>query len=72
MKSQNLEILAWLKQGRGITPGFAKDAFGVERLAARIYDIRRMGYTVKDLMIKVKTRRGYTHVKRYSLTGIPK
>ncbi len=70
MKSQNLEILGWLKQGESITPGLAKLLFGVERLAARIYDIRQMGYTIKDLMIKVKTRRGYTHVKRYSLIRI--
>jgi len=70
MKSQNLEVLAWLKKGVSITPGLAKDGFGVERLVARIYDIRQMGYTIKDLMVKVKTRRGYTHVKRYSLIGI--
>jgi len=70
MKSQNLEILAWLKKGNSITPGIAKLLFGCARLAARIYDIRQMGYTIKDLMIKVKTRIGYTHVKRYSLVGI--
>jgi len=70
MKSQNLEILDLLKSGYTITPGDAKLMCGCTRLAARIYDIRQMGYTIKDLMVKVKTRRGYTHVKRYSLIGI--
>jgi len=69
MKSQNLEILSYLKEGKKITPIEAKRLFGCERLASRIYDIRKMGYTIKDWMIKVRTRRGYTHVKRYSLVG---
>ena len=69
MKSQNLEILSWLKTGHSITPVLARDGFGCMRLAARIYDLKQMGHNIADRMVEVKTRHGYTHVKRYSLAG---
>lgn len=44
--SQNEMILAWLKQGRSITPLDALNEFGCFRLGARIGDLRKRGYNI--------------------------
>ena len=46
MKSQSEAILAYLKQGRRITPIDALNMFGCFRLAARISDLRSEGHNI--------------------------
>ncbi len=72
MKCQNSEILDYLNLGNTLTPVEAKILFGCQRLAARIYDLRKIGVEIIDWMVKVWTRRGWAHVKCYSLLGIEK
>ena len=69
MKCQNSEILDYLNLGNTLTASEAKILFGAERLAARIYDLKKIGVEITDWMEKVRTRRGYAHVKRYSMAG---
>ncbi len=68
MKSQNLEILSWLKKGRSITALEALRLFGCMRLAARIHDLKESGNKILATPIKRKGK----WIKRYSLLGIEK
>ena len=52
-KTQEMEILKWLKRGKGLTPVEALRRFGCFRLAARCFDIRCMGYPITKTMITV-------------------
>ena len=52
-KSQSSKILAYLKEGNGITPIEALNLFGCFRLGARIADIKKMGYNIVTEMVKV-------------------
>ena len=40
-ESQNKQVLNWLKSGQTITAKNAADYWGIYRLSARIYDLRR-------------------------------
>jgi hypothetical protein len=42
--TQNDRILRFLMEGKRITAGMAMDMFGVMRLAARVADLRKLGY----------------------------
>ena len=65
---QKKEVLRYLQtHKRGITSGEAWSKFGITRLADVIWKLRRDGYKVNSEMVKVKTRRGFTRVARYSL-----
>lgn len=55
--SQNNRILAYLKQGRSLTPLLALKLFGSLRLAARAWDIRQQGIKVKQRMIQINGKR---------------
>jgi len=55
--SQNMEILARLLAGKSITPLQALYRFGCFRLSARIYDLRRMGYDIKMVIIEENEKR---------------
>ena len=46
MKRQNMRVLKWLQRNGSITAVVALDRLGVGRLAARIYDLRRMGHRI--------------------------
>ena len=46
MKSQNAQILYYLKQGRTITPLEALHMFGCFRLAGRIFELRDDGWPI--------------------------
>jgi len=50
MKSQNDQILAYLKSGKSITPIDALNEFGCFRLAARIYELRASGHRIEKEM----------------------
>jgi len=44
---------------------------GIARLAARVHDLRDMGYTIHSELVPVKTRAGKARVARYVLLGEP-
>ena len=44
-QSQSQKILAYLKQGGSLSPLEALNMFGCARLGARIYDLKKQGYT---------------------------
>jgi len=45
-KSQVEKILKYLASGKKLTASVAKNRFSVERLPARIYDLRELGWTI--------------------------
>lgn len=71
MSTQTEEVLDLLrKRPRGITPMGAFIEVGTMRLAARIHDLRQLGYDIEDQVVKVKARNGRrTYVKRYRLAA---
>lgn len=52
-QSQCSKILAYLKEGNGITPIEALNLFGCFRLSARIADIKKMGYEIVSELVNV-------------------
>lgn len=56
-KSQNEKILNYLKNGYAITAVEALGMFGCFRLAARISDLRRIGYRIKSNSINSNGKR---------------
>lgn len=69
MRTQNEMILKHLQtHKRGITPIQALNKFGCMRLASRISDLRKMGYSISREMIAVKDRDGdVRYVASYKL-----
>lgn len=68
MISQNDMILTHLKEHGAITSIEAVNRYGITRLAARIADLRKRGYTIISKDIEVKNRYGRTvRIARYSL-----
>lgn len=51
METQNKQILEFLKSGQSITPLDALRLFGCFRLGARIYDLKREGYSIKTTIV---------------------
>ena len=66
MKPQTKQVLGWLKAGNTITSMQARKLFGIERLAARIGEIRDAGHDVLTTMIHVRNKKV---VGRYSMGG---
>jgi hypothetical protein len=64
--SQSEAILAHLQAGKSITALQALKLFGANRLASRIYEIRRSGHAVEKETIHTKTRK---QIARYTLPG---
>lgn len=70
MASQTERILEYLHRHRSITAAEAFSNLGVERLAARIADIKQLGFRVDSEMVSGKNRYGQpVHFKRYFLRG---
>lgn len=63
--SQNLEILKHLQNNGSITPIDALKQYGVFRLGARIYDLKRKGYNIATEIV-YKGRKKYA---KYVLMG---
>lgn len=61
-KSQNQQILDYMKSGHSITPIEALNKFGCFRLSARIADLKELGYTIHTEMVHDKKPDG-THEK---------
>lgn len=64
--SQNNIVLAALRRGP-ITALAAMRDFGILRLGARIYDLRRRGHRIDARNVRVRTRSGHATVARYTL-----
>jgi len=56
-KSQNEEILSWLKQGHSIDPLLALERFGVFRLSGRILELRQAGYPITTVIVEKNKKR---------------
>ena len=65
--TQSEMILAHLKSGKPITPLEALKAYGVYRLGARIWDLKRQGHPIRlELVSDRKTKK---HYASYRLAG---
>ena len=71
MKSQNAEILDYLKTGKSLTAQQAIHNMRVFRLAARIADLRGSGYPIATETIKRRNKRSGRVISyaSYSLAG---
>lgn len=67
--TQNEKILKYMKtHKKGINPQIAMIQFGCMRLASRISDLRKMGYSISREMIAVRNHDGETcYVAQYTL-----
>lgn len=63
--TQKREVREWLLQGNPITPIEALNYFGVFRLSAIIYDLRKEGLPIKTSMVYGENRTRYA---KYLLT----
>ena len=69
-QTQNQMVLDMLRSHpEGSTSRDALQELGVARLAARINDLKNMGYVIDSEMLKVVTRYGTTRVASYRLKG---
>lgn len=62
-KSQNEEILSWLRKGHKIDPLLALEKFGSFRLGGRIHELRALGHPIVTNMV---TKNG-KHFAEYRL-----
>ena len=72
MKSQNLEILNYLKEGNPISPLEALEKFGSMRLGARIKDLRNLGHNIVTKMVGDKKRYAQYFLEKPPMTEVEK
>ena len=60
MKTQTETLLSWLKDGHTITSMEAFELFGITRLSARIFELRKAGHNIVCHQRTGKTRYGTT------------
>lgn len=66
--TQNDKILAHLERFGSITPLEALELYGIMRLGARIYDLKRMGYKITGISVDGVNRDGErVRYARYTL-----
>lgn len=66
--NQNDMILNHLMKYGSITPREADSEYGIMRLGARVYDLRRMGYIIKKETVKATNRFGDpVHFAKYTM-----
>lgn len=58
-KTATSDILAYMESGNFITAEIAESKFGVHRLSAIIFELRKK-YNIKTVMVDCKTRYGKT------------
>jgi len=56
-QTQRDKILVTMERGHSITPLEALEWFGCFRLGARIYDLKRRGYTISSELITAHGKR---------------
>lgn len=70
--TQEERVIEYMQQNGSITALDALRDLGVMRLASRISDLKKRGYTISSCMEKGKNKFGETVMyKRYSLTTLP-
>ena len=57
-QTQRERILSHLKEGLTITAHKALYGYGCARLAARVHDLRQLGWQIEKRMVEVPTRDG--------------
>lgn len=65
--SQSMKILQYMKENGSITSLDAFHHIGCTRLSGRIFDLKKMGYTIDKTMEEVPTRDGTARVAVYRL-----
>lgn len=60
--TQNEEVLRHLMKERGITSREAMEKYGIMRLGARIYELKKQGYPIKTYLRIGKSRNGESMV----------
>ncbi len=54
------QVLAYLTEHGAISDTVARELFGINRLAARIWDLRRKGHKIENETVTFTTRLGRT------------
>ena len=67
MKTQTEKVLEYMKQNGGITAMAAFNDLGITRLSARIYDLRKAGYTVNSRRVSYLSNGDPKHYDVFSL-----
>ena len=68
--TQTSEILRYMKEHQYITSKIAYEYFGATRLAAIIFNLRKLGYIIDTVMVEGSTRYGsVTQYARYFYRG---
>ena len=49
-ESQNKQVLNWLKSGQTLSAAQAANYFGIYRLSARIFDLKRQGHDITSTL----------------------
>lgn len=66
--TQEERVLDYMQRFGSITTLDAFNDIGITRLSAKIFNLKKQGYTIIDEIIKVKNRFGEEgHVKKYML-----
>ncbi len=69
-QTQCERLLEHLKLGLPLTAHKALYGYGCQRLAARMWDLKQLGYQIERRMVEVPTRDGRkARVAEYTLTG---
>lgn len=73
MRGSKVALLAHMREHGSITSMEAFEKYGVTRLSACIFDLRKMGYDIETQRIETTTRFGETtQYGRYILKGEPR
>jgi hypothetical protein len=67
MKPQCRDVLSWLQERGPLTPLVAQRELGVGRLAARVLELREMGYPIRAELVQKRTRAGRARVAEYRI-----
>jgi len=71
LKTQNDDILWYCEKFTSITPLEAQVELGIMRLAARINELEKRGYSFRHELVEFKSRHGRIgHYMRYTLEGL--
>lgn len=66
--TQAVRLTDYLMKHKTITQREAREALGIERLPARIHELRKMGYPITEERINVKNRYGEKcRISQYTL-----
>lgn len=69
LKPQCATVLRHLETDGPLTDARATSLYGIARLGARVWDLRRAGHAVQSRLIRVRTRHGDARVAEYYLPG---